>query len=304
MIYLFHGEDTLRSLNKINELIKSALDKKGEIAKFSVFEMNEENFSEDYFKTLLSSAHLFGNKNLVVFKMVLNNEQATNLIFQNIEKLESSENIFIFWEGEIEKEALEKFQSRAKKITEFKKLNELHMKKWAFEKAAECGIDIKNKESQTAVLNLLSIYGNNLNTLKKELEKLALGFYEENAVKKEQINIFLLTDAFATKNKKSAWLVFQKMLLNGTSEEEIFWKIFWQVKNISALKPHENEPPDLTAEKFSLHPFVIKKTLSASKLFTKEELENLSKKLIKIFENERFNKIELNLGIEELILNL
>lgn len=304
MIYLFHGEDTLRSLNKINELIKSALDKKGEIAKFSVFEVNEENFNEDYFKTLLSSAHLFGNKNLVIFKTILNNKQISNLIFQNIERLESSENIFIFWDGEIEKETLEKFQNRAKKITEFKKLSELHAKKWAFEKAAECGIDINNKEARTAVLNLLLAHGNSLRALSRELEKLALGFYEENAEKKEQINIFSLTDAFAAKNKKSAWLIFQKMLLNGTSEEEIFWKIFWQVKNISALKPHENEPPDLAAKKFSLHPFVVKKTLSASKLFTKEELENLSKKLVKIFENERFNKIELNLGIEELILNL
>jgi len=122
--------------------------------------------------------------------------------------------------------------------------------------------------------------------------------------KKGGLTLFNLTDAFAQKNQKTAWLILQKLLMQGISEEEIFWKIFWQIKMLSAVKPYQNKNSQEVSEELKIHPFVAGKSLAAAKRFETNELQNLSQKLIEIYKNNRFNKIELSFGLEQLILNL
>lgn len=253
MIILFFGENTVKSKNKLNEFVSSLLNKKNDILKSSLFEIEEENFDEPFFKNLLNSHHLFGEKNLVVLKNIFENKEIGNYIIKNIENIKSSENIFTFLEKMPEKEILETLKKYATKILEFKNTK------------------------------------NNLDAQKK---------------KNGGLTLFNLTDAFAQKNSKTAWLILQKLLIAGINEEEIFWKIFWQTKNIAALKPHQNENPDTLAEIFKIHPFVAKKTLAAAKNFSKQEISQITENLIEIYRENRYNKIELSLGLERLILNL
>lgn len=253
MIILFLGEDTAKSINRLNSFILALLNKKRDALKSSLFEITEENFDEIFFKNLINSHHLFGDKNLIVLKNIFENKEIGDFFIKNIINLKSSENIFVFLESFLDKEKTEIFKKYAEKILEFKK-------------------EKNNSEIR-----------------------------EKN---KRGLNIFNLTDAFAEKNSKTAWLILQKLLIQGISGEEIFWKIFWQIKILSAIKPYQNENTDTLAEIFKIHPFVAKKTLTAVKNFSKQEISQIIKNLIKIYRENRFNKIELSFGIERLILNL
>ena len=304
MIYLFYGEDNLRSREKLDGLLKAVLAKKGEAAKHSFFEIDDENFNEDYFKNLAFSSHLFGEKNLVVLKNTLKNETAREIILKSVKHLKESQNIFAFLEEKLEKETLKIFQKEATKILEFKKLDLMDLKKWAFQKAAELKIDIHDASARYDINVIVEQNAGNTRAVLKELEKMSLGCKEKTPPQKQTINIFKLTDAIAEKNKIAAWIVMQKLLLQGENEEQIFWKIFWQIKNLACVKPYEKTPIETIGEKIKLHPFVLKKTVAAAKKFSVEDLERLAKKMAEIYQNNRFNKIELNIGLEQLILNL
>lgn len=248
MLYLFYGENTLKSHQKLSETVQSLIAKKGESGHLSFFEMNEENANENELNQLINSTHLFGDKNLTVLKNILKNENAADFCLKNLKSLSSSKNIFIFFEEVSEGENLEKIKNASIKSFEFKNLP------------------------------------------KKELSK--------------KTDIFKLTDAFAEKKKREAWIILQKMLLSGENEEEIFWKIFWQIKNMASVKMCEKENSQTISKKLKIHPYVAEKTLRAVKLFTREEITRLSENLIKIYQNNRLNKIEFSAGIEHLILNL
>lgn len=256
MLYLFHGEDTIRSLNKLNGLVQNLLKKKGTDS--SLFEINEDNFDESYFKNLIYGSHLFGDKNLVILKRVLENKNLVDYFLQNLVPFAQSSNVFIFWEESLKQEILTLFQKEAQKI-------------WQFNRPE----DKLSKERE-------------LETQAKERNKV----------------IFQMIDAFSEKKSRSSWFLFQKNLMAGADEEEIFWKIFWQLKNLIILKPYQKESVDLINRQIKLHPFVLKKCLSVLPLWTKEELEAISKKLLEIYQAHRYNKIELSVGIEKMLLNL
>src|SRR3989344_8757951 len=66
--------------------------------------------------------------------------------------------------------------------------------------------------------------------------------------KGREFNIFALTDAFGARNKKDAWIIYQKALLAGLSAEEIFFKIIWQVKSmLIASRTKSVEETDMKA---------------------------------------------------------
>lgn len=245
MIYLLYGKDDFRAKQKLRELTQALLAKKGEQGRFSFFEIDEDSFNKDELKQLINSHHLFGEKNLVALKNVLQNKEAKDFCAKNISAIASSENIFLFLEKDIEENIFEHFKTHSAKILEFKK---------------------QEKPEQ------------------------------------KNTDIFKFTDALAQKNKRVAWLWLQTLLARGESEEEIFWKIFWQLKNIAATKPHQDKTPEALAKILKIHPFVAKKNLAATRVFGEKEISQLTQNLIEIYRENRFNKIELSLGIERLIL--
>ena len=128
MIYLFHGEDTYRSLKKLNELLDYF--KKNKNAGLSLFNIDEENFDSGYFETLIKSCHLFGDKNMVILKRALRDKTASDFIMENIKKCGESNNIFIFHEDVLVKPVLDAFVKNAQKIWEFNFLNKARLTAW------------------------------------------------------------------------------------------------------------------------------------------------------------------------------
>lgn len=121
---------------------------------------------------------------------------------------------------------------------------------------------------------------------------------------KELFNIFSLSDAFAARERRRTWLLYQKALIAGITGEEVFWKLVWQVKNLMIVKNLAifNQPAIVKATGW--HPFVAKKNLQAVGNFSQEELKNYSRRLVGLYHDCRFGLDDFSLGVERFILKL
>jgi len=138
--------------------------------------------------------------------------------------------------------------------------------------------------------------------LKKDFPSFKKCFSEVFEYKKEKINqskkynIFPLIDAVVSKNKKSAWLLFQEATEEGVVAEEIINLLFWQYKTLSLVSIGG------TAESLGMKPFVFIKSKNLLSKYSKMELRQTMFSLIKIFQDSRFEKDGLE-RLEKLILS-
>jgi DNA polymerase III delta subunit len=107
---------------------------------------------------------------------------------------------------------------------------------------------------------------------------------------------FLIADAFGEKDRKNAWVLFQKAIRAGSSAEEIHGTLFWQVKTILLAKKTKS------AEEAGLKPFPYGKAVRFAKNFSEEELEEILSRLVDMYHGIRMEGGELSLELEKLLL--
>ncbi len=140
-----------------------------------------------------------------------------------------------------------------------------------------------------------------LGFLKGHAEKIQ-EFKPQTAGAEKQYNLFPVCDAFSAKNKSKLWTLFQQALLSGVPAEEVFWKIWWQVKNLLLVKKLSELEKKTLQKKSGLHPFVIKKTLSALRNFTEKELNDSALALVEIYHNARRGDADFEIGLEKFLI--
>lgn len=134
---------------------------------------------------------------------------------------------------------------------------------------------------------------------KKELEKYADKLIESKLGEGTVggFNMYSLTDALGARDRKKLWVLYQKALLEGVSDEEIFWKLGWHVRNM--LEVSHVEPG---ASK--LKPYVYDKTFRQVKNFSREEIENLHAELGRVYHETRSEGKDFDLALESFILSI
>ena len=118
----------------------------------------------------------------------------------------------------------------------------------------------------------------------------------------KQHNLFPICDAFSAKNKGKLWTLFQQALLSGVPAEEVFWKIWWQVKNLLLVKKLSELGEKKAQKESGLHPFVVKKTLSALRNFTEKELNDSALALVELYHNARRGDADFEVGLEKFLI--
>lgn len=226
MIYVFAGTDR----DKIQKETESL---KKEFKSFDFVNFDSGSFSRETFSSISEANDLFANKYLVFLKEVFSTENLSD----SLEKLKSSENIFVFIEEKLNKKEKDIFKKYTKNIFEFDK-----------------------KET-----------------------------------KGQKFNIFQITDAFSERDKKNTWVLIQKALKEGVSFEEILNILIWQTKNI-LISQREN-----SASASGLSPFVFSKAQKGSKNFSKEELQNFSRKFTSFFHESHLG-LDLGPNLELFLL--
>lgn len=135
-------------------------------------------------------------------------------------------------------------------------------------------------------------------------ERVDIGFLEEEEEGKESpkwesgFNIFALTDAISARDKRNAWVIYEKALASGMVADEIFWRVMWGVKTLLLAEKCKS------AEEADLKPFVYSKAKASLKNWKREELEDLSERLVVGYHEARRGVGEIETMIEKILLNL
>lgn len=107
---------------------------------------------------------------------------------------------------------------------------------------------------------------------------------------------FLIADAFGKKDRKNAWVLFQKAIRAGSSAEEIHGTLFWQVKTLMLAKKTKS------AEEAGLKPFPYGKAVRFAKNFSEEELGEILSRLVDMYHGIRMEGGKLEIELEKLLL--
>lgn len=301
MLCLFFGEDTYRSRECLREFLN---DTSCGNESFSPSRFDPDDFDEYRFGEFLRAQNLFAEKYTIICENLLETATYRDFILDNLKFCASSENLFIFREETLESRVLAVFKKHAQKIEEFKSLSYARLRQWLDKELEKRKISIPFVQKD----ELIRQAGTNTWFLIQEVEKYHLsveaGFPLCGSPEKEEVNLFHIADAVASRDKARAWLLFQKSLISGQDAEEVFWKIAWQIKNSLLLKGFIGFPENKIAEITRLHPYVVKKNLSASRFFTEEELSRYSLDLVNLYHDSRRGMSDFETGVEKFLINL
>ncbi|PLX22029.1 DNA polymerase III subunit delta [Candidatus Parcubacteria bacterium] len=315
MIIFLYGEDDFRIKRKLSELkekFKKDVDPSGEAIssidgeKLSMDELNKAVNSGSLFvrRRMVVVENFFLNKDKEIFKSVLDflkNEETKD-------KDPKEGNIIIFHESGIGphptkvKKDLWALLGSGSVSQEFKKLSNTEITAWIKKEAESLGANI----SMPVSAELASVLDNDLWRIKSELEKLIN--YKEGMkllaggkleITKDDVeamsvgsfddNIFALTDAIGSKNKKLALKLFEEQLQNGVSFDYLLTMTIWQFKRLLQVR----QALDLGANQrkiisdLKIHPFVAQKSINQVRHYSLEFLKGILRELVEINKKNR-----------------
>jgi DNA polymerase-3 subunit delta len=322
MIIFFYGADTYRSRQALSEIKNKFIrELDPEESSLNVLDGASANLKEISAK--INTGSLFTKKRLTVIENIFKNK--SEKIYSELEgylkNLKNDElNIIVFRDEELNSRE-KPLKKEAKKLFTF-----LTSQKYSQEFKPLSGNalllfiqkELKNyqKEISLSAANLLIDYfSGDLWTISGELKKLAFGT-DEKIISREMVknaaqetfneDIFALTDALSSKDKRALSSLFEKQRAAGLSDEYLLamlirqFKILLQIKNAS-LKTNDST---LIAAKLKLHPYVVKKGLAQSRGLKEEQLKTYLNRLVQLdFSNKSGQgdlKKELFLFIMEL----
>ena len=233
--------------------------------------------------------NIFKNKSNKIFGELenylkkLTNDEKSIIIFRD-EELDSREKPL-----KKEEKKLFSFLSSQKYSQEFKELHGdsllLFIKK---------ELTNYNKEINLSAANLLiSYYGSDLWIISNELKKLSFST-EEKIISREMVekiaketfaeDIFALTDALSSKDKKTLNSLFEKQKAAGLSDEYLLAMLIRQFKILLQIKTEvkKNSDPTKIASTLKLHPYVVKKGLSQSRNLEENQIKEYLNRLVSL----------------------
>lgn len=121
--------------------------------------------------------------------------------------------------------------------------------------------------------------------------------FEKEQKVKGDINLFILTDLFLLKDKKSLWTKYQEFISLGKSEEEIFGILFWAIKSLSIV----SKSTDINET--NMKPFVYNKNKRILSKWTDKEIDDKMIEMIDIYHNTRRGLVDFKAELERLVLS-
>lgn len=323
MMQFLYGEDNFRSAKKLDELKKEFFTKNTSNASSSVFDFSEKNYWEEL-KTAIKSRGLFSQNSLIIVKDFLNQKDKSNkdeiepFFTDNLNSLNSSENTVVFWESKNPRKNDKVFKwllSNAKN-EEFKKLNEVQLRKWIEDNFLSLGIKI-NSEITT---KLIANKDGDLLLINNEIEKISNFIGKDNIVDESlnkeidklinsdvQANIFQTIEFISSGNKKQALKMLHQQLAQGDDPFYILSMYIYQFRNLLKIADvyfQKNTNHYDIAKEVKLHPFVVQKGIQQLRGFNFAQLKEIYKKLEKVDEGAKTGKRDIGLGLDLLIAEL
>jgi DNA polymerase-3 subunit delta len=288
MIILLYGEDTFRSRQKLNEIIKEYQAKHQ--SGLNLMRFREGGLNFDKVKEKIEAVSMFNEKKLIILENIFKNKKFQEEFFQYTKKNKLKDNqdiiIVIHQEGKL---TIPNLKSQLSMFEEFKPLEGVSLVNWLKKEVAKN----KGEISQEAAKKLVAYVGNDLWQMSNEVNKLIS--YKANKLISEEdidllvkakmdVNIFRTLDAVAQRDKKTALRLLHEHLSQGENEIYLFSMFIYQVRSLLKLKDltEKGVPFYALAKQSGLHPFVVKKSWSQIRNFSLDQLKKIYRRLLAI----------------------
>lgn len=291
MIILFHGKDSYRIKEKIDEFVKAYKEKNKNY--FGLNYLNGKEITLFDLKEEMLSYSMFSEKKLIIVNNLLSNQKNKEDFLSQIDLFKKSENILILVE---ENEVLGKIIDDFDKVNKFDLLSGLKLKDWIKKKV----VLLESEIEEEAINKIVEYIGGDLWQINNELMKLSSyskKITSDNVSKmvrpKNEINIFDTLDAVAQKNKKKAISLLRIHVDKGDSPIFLLSMIASQIRNIISVKNG--------AVVKQMNPFVYRKSVSQAKNFTMEDLKKIYSRILELDFEIKMGKINPDISLDVLI---
>ncbi|MFA5994165.1 MAG: DNA polymerase III subunit delta [Parcubacteria group bacterium] len=322
MLFFLYGEDSFRSLQKVNDIKKRFLITDPVGSGLSIFNWGQKENQATLLSTL-AMPNLLAPKRLVIVRDFI--ECATDIekdeLIAYLKKSEKAlmmdaDLVLIFWEkGQPKKNGkIYKLLSKIAKVQDFEKLIGTKLNKWIVEK-----VQTENPDagiSPAALEKLIIFVGSDTSSLNQELQKL-LDFSDGKIIQEQDVellvksnadsSIFSMMDALANNNKKEALQLLHEHLKKGEDAFYIFSMIIYQFRNllkVADAKDQYHNDEYAIAKAMGLHPFVVKKSLQQLRNFPMMQLKNIYQYLGELDGQAKTGKIDIKLALDKFIVEL
>ncbi len=133
---------------------------------------------------------------------------------------------------------------------------------------------------------------------KKKFTAVTKECYEYSAETGGAFNSFSLTDALVARDKKRVWILLNEAWQHNLSPEEVVGLLFWQVKTLRIVAKSKN------SEHTGLKPFVYQKAKAALRNFKIEEIDQMSRILVRMYHDAHLGKVDMKQALEKWVLQL
>jgi len=303
MIIFLYGPDSYRARKKLEEIIQGYKTTNKTEINITLWDCLQSDFTELHHA--LRAQSIFKEKKLVILEHVFSNTQlARDLAEHKKDLLEGKDHIIVFFEeGDMDKRsALFKYLNKEARTQEFSLLEGAKLRQWIQKEFANWRVRIKPGVAQ----KLEKDVGSDLWQLSNEIHKIAAfsqskpnGTVDEKDVAllvkpKIDTNIFATIDALAARNKRKALALLAEHMEKNDSALYIFSMLAFQFRNLLIVKDmiEKRIPYAKMANKLNIHPYVLKKSYEGCERFSKEELENIYKRIFDIDLQAKTGKID------------
>jgi len=135
-----------------------------------------------------------------------------------------------------------------------------------------------------------------LEKIKKQAEQTKE--YEDKPKKKIDGSFFAIADAIGARDKKRAWVEYEKAIQKGAVAEELHGIILWQIKSLILARDSKNQ------EESGLKPFVYSKSKGFLRNFQGNSLDNLYTELVESYHEAHRGNGSLEEKAEVILLSL
>lgn len=331
MIIFFYGRDNYRLKQSLDKIVEEYQRKHPIGASFG-FDLAEHGEAAK-FEDSLKSVSFFDEKKLLIVK---NPFAATKPATETINKFgleKDKQTIAIFIEAKDESELVKKdrglwstLTAKPNLVKTFEVLEDKKLESWVAKEAVALGClieqpAIKKLISLTAIVGEKNQKTSGSWRLRLELEKLAnyksaqIGD-DQSAITTadidllvtpaEDLKIFELIDAIASRTKFRAACLLHKNLESGQDPFYIFSMIVYQFRNLLRVKSLvENAIPYQTIiQKTGLNPYVVKKTYEQCKKYDLKEIRRLFNHLAEIDIRAKSGELEMGEAIFQFAVSI
>jgi len=310
MLILLYGEDTFRSRQKLNAIVKEYQTKHKSGLNLVLF--REEGLDFDKVKEKIEAASMFNEKKLIILEGIFKNKDFQERFFQYAQKAKLKNNqevvLVIRQEGKLARAGLKR---QVNMWEEFKLLEGASLVNWVKKEVA------KNKRAiaPEAVSKLVAYVGNDLWQMNNEINKL-LSYQVSQPIKEENIdllvrakidvNIFKTLDALANRDKKTALKLLHQHLSQGTNEIYLFSMFVYQVRSLLKLKDliEKGTPFYGLTKQSGLHPYVVKKSWPQIRNFNLDQLKKIYQRLLEIELSLKSGRIDGETALDMLVAEI